>query len=479
VRLLKNFLFLSGAEFISKLVSFAAFAYLARTFGPDGYGFIEFGGAALMCAGLIVDQGFGQYGAREIARNPLDTVALTAEVIAARSFLSLGAYGGIAAVALLTDRPPVVTQLLLVYGLSLFVMPFLLQWVFQGHERMGTAAAVQLVRQGVFAAAVFLLVRGALHIWLVPLAEMAGVCAAAVYCLWMYRRRFGNPFPTRLHLSRRLLREGIPIGLSQMFWVVKMFGATVILGLVATADDLGYFAAAMRIMIALHTFVWLYYFNLLPSLSRAWQQGNRQFAALIGRSLHSVAWIGAGATILWVITAPAAVSAMYGAEFSAAGTPLQWLAGMCLMAAINGHYRFALIASGKQAVEMVTAVLGAVAAAALIPVGYASGGLKGAAIGLCAAEFIVWVSAWWYSRRKLPIGNHGSLLIRPLLGAATVSGMLWLLPVSSPVARAVLAGGVITALAIALDVAVRDQFRKLLRRRRPSLIVKSMPEVTR
>ena len=53
-----------------------------------------------------------------------------------------------------------------------------------------------------------------------------------------------------------------------------MFGSTLIIGLVATAEDTGYFAGAMRILIALHTFVWLYYFNLLPSLSRSWAAGH-------------------------------------------------------------------------------------------------------------------------------------------------------------------------------------------------------------
>src|SRR5215470_6824792 len=41
MKLVKNFLSLAGAEVISKLVTFAAFAYLARVAGPDGFGYLE------------------------------------------------------------------------------------------------------------------------------------------------------------------------------------------------------------------------------------------------------------------------------------------------------------------------------------------------------------------------------------------------------------------------------------------------------
>jgi O-antigen/teichoic acid export membrane protein len=153
---------------------------------------------------------------------------------------------------------------------------------------------------------------------------------------------------------------------------------------------------------------------------------------------------------------------------------------MCAMAAISGHYRFGLIASGRQTAEMVTAALGAVSAAILIPIGYAKIGPEGAAMALCVAELIVWVSSWWCSHQMLGLRGHGKLLIRPILAAAFTAGMLSLLPVSFWAAQALLVGVLITALAFALDVVVRDEFRSLLlvRRRRPEWLSKRLPEAT-
>jgi PST family polysaccharide transporter len=334
-QLVGNFLSLAGAETASKLVTMAAFAYVARVAGPDGLGYIEFAAAVLLCAGLVVEQGFGPYGAREIAHAPQRTAELVSEIVAARAVLAAVAYVAVVAFALAFDRPPVLTRLLLVYGMSLLAMPLLLPWVFQGHDAMRVVATAQVVRQTVFAAVIFLCVRGPAQIWLVAVAELAGVCSAVAYGLRAYRRRFRQAPRIRFRVSGHLFREGVPIGLSQMFWVVRMSGATLMLGVIATPAEVGYFAAALRIFIALHTFVWLYFFNLLPSLARAWALADGGFAGLLARSLHATAWIGLVAGLLWVRGAGGRDRRVREA-FLPAAAPLQWLAAVCTVAALSG-----------------------------------------------------------------------------------------------------------------------------------------------
>ncbi|MGH9801886.1 MAG: oligosaccharide flippase family protein, partial [Blastocatellia bacterium] len=391
--LFKNFLSLAGAEIAAKALTFAAFAYLARVSGPDGFGYIEFAAAAVMCAGLIVEQGFNPFGAREIAKSPERTEALVSEIVLVRLVLAVGLYVALVIFALVFDRAAVQARLLLVYGLSLLAMPLLLQWVFQGHDRMRTVAAIQVVRQLIFAALVFALVHNAQQIWRVGLAETIGLASAAAFGAWSYRRQLNGRIRLRWKFSPQLLREGMTIGLSQIFWVVKMSGATLILGLIAAPEDVGYFGGAMRILMALHTFVWLYFFNLLPSLSRAWVANDGSFAALTARSLRVVALLAVIGAGIWVAVAPTVVRVVYGQAFAPAGIALQWFAGVCAVAAISGHYRFGLIAAGYQTAEMVTSLIGAIAAVVLIPVGYFTASVGGAAAGLFVGEVLIWGSA--------------------------------------------------------------------------------------
>jgi O-antigen/teichoic acid export membrane protein len=408
VSLIKNFASLTGAEAFSKLITFVAFAYLARICGPSGFGTIEWSAAILMCASLIVDQGFSAYGAREIAKEPARTPDLIAEIVTARFLLAFIGYAAIVIFALIFVHKQLVINLLLVYGLSLWALPLLFQWVFQGHDRMKLVALTQIVRQTVFVAVVITFVRKSDDLLFVGIAEVVGVAFAAMLSVWMYKRYFGGRLNLRPILSAKLFREGVPIGVSQMFWVIRMFGATLILGLVATAEDTGYFAGAMRILIALHTFVWLYYFNLLPSMSRAWIIGQEEFSELIRNSMRMVMLASAGIGVVWVFIAPLIMTSVYGQSFSNGGRALQWMAGVWVAAALSGHYRFGLIAAGQQKKEMTTSALGAVAALVFIPLGYLKSGPGGAAAALCFTELTVLLTTWLIARRKL-FGSHSNI----------------------------------------------------------------------
>lgn len=399
--LFKNYLSLVVAEGFSKLIVFAAFAYLARLFGPANFGYIEWAGAVLMCAGLLVDQGFSAYGAREIAKNPLQTARLVMEIVTARFLLSTIGYFTISLFALWLIKEKVIVQLLLIYGLSLWSLPVMLQWVFQGHDRMYLVALIQVVRNTIFAIIVFAFVRSANGLLLVAVAEVSAVTCAALFSLWLYRRNFPSEMRLRPALSIKLFREGAIIGISQMFWIVKMFGATLVVGLVATAEETGYFAGALRILIALHAFVWLYYLNLLPSLSRAWVQGGEKFSELIRNSMRIVLLISLLGGIIWVLTAPFVMTIAYGQNFSGGSGALQWMAGAFVAIAISGHFRYGLIAAGYQNQEMLASILGAIVAGVLIPLGYFKAGTSGAAAGLCLADITILLFTWLISRRLL------------------------------------------------------------------------------
>jgi O-antigen/teichoic acid export membrane protein len=148
---------------------------------------------------------------------------------------------------------------------------------------------------------------------------------------------------------------------------------------------------------------------------------------------------------------------------------------------LSGHYRYGLIAADRQTTELMTAAAGAVVVAVLVPVGYSERGPEGAAMGLVVADIVVWVSAWWFGRRRLGLNKNGRLLVRPALAALFVSGLLWSLPVSSWVAQAIIAGVSMTALAFLIDARVRNQFYELraARGRAGQLLGKQLPEVTR
>lgn len=347
---------------------------------------------------LLVDQGFSSFGAREIARSPSETQRLVIEVLTARFLLAAVGFILITvfAVVFVPDRS--VQLLLIVFGLSLWFLPLMLQWVFQGHDQMHLVAIAQIIRQSIFVIAVFAFVQSGKDLVWVGAAEVLAVATAAVFTVVIFKTRFKGKIFVRPRLSIRSFRDAAPIGISQLLWVSKMFGAVFVIGLVANPTDVGYFAGAMRIYVAVHTFVWLYYYNLLPSMSRSWQSGPEHLTALINRSMKIVAIAAAIGVLVWILAAPMMITAAYGAEFLPGATALQWMAGACALAAVNGHYRFGLIAAGRQGKEMLAMALGSITAVTLLPVAYINWGLGGAGAVLFFAEFLILVSSVSFAR---------------------------------------------------------------------------------
>ncbi len=446
IRLARNFITLAGAELASKILTFITFAYLARMLGVIEFGYVEFAVAVSLCAGLIVDLGFAPYGAREIAKDSGRTRDLVSDIVVARGLLACSAYGVVLVIAFVMDLAPPLRSLLILYGLSLFPMCLLLQWVFQGYDRMQTVAMANVLRQVLFAVVVLALLRSAERLWLVAVAEIVAVTGSAAYCLWAYRKHLKLNLRLRLHLSKQLFLEGIPIGLSQIFWALRLYGGTLILGLIVEkeqAGDVGLFGGALRILIAAHTFVWLYYYNLLPSFSRAWRKCPEDLRRIAHRSMHVVAWGSSALGLCWLLLAPRLMTLAYGDEFHKGGIVLQWLAAVCILAALSGNARFALVAANRQTLGMIAAGVGAAVTFVLIPIGYHQFGLTGAALGLVAAETVASVAAWWFAHRTLQLTGQSRCLVSPAFATVLASFILWLVPVSSDIAQCVIAVGVL------------------------------------
>jgi O-antigen/teichoic acid export membrane protein len=383
-RLAINYFFLSVGEFTAKLLTFASFSYLARVLGPVSYGFLEFTLAVMVFFTLPADLGLGAYGAREIARHPERASRLLHEITGLRMLLALGSMVGLGVFIFFLHKSADLKLLLVLYGVSLLGGPFLLQWFFQAHDQMHWVGLASIVRQAGFAIAVFLICRHGIPLVTIGFIECASVAAVAVFCLYVTRRRmrFAWPWPD-LHVARLMghVQEAAPIGLTEVAWAFMWYFCTVLLGFIFTDASLGWFGASHRALMALHTFVWLYFFNLLPSISRCVALPHEQLLELMHRSLRFAAWIGLFGAALLTVVSPQLLTLIYGPAFRAASHSFAILAWMLPVAMLSGHHRYILIAYNRQGQLLACTALSAAAAVVL---GFALVPLYGGPGAACA-----------------------------------------------------------------------------------------------
>ena len=367
-RLAINFLYLSGGELAAKLLTFASFSYLARILGPSGYGIVEFTLAVMVFFSLPIDWGLSWYGAREIAREPGRATRLLHDVTGLRVYLTLLSMLGLGIFILLLNKGSELKALLALYGLSLLAGPFLTQWFFQAHDQMYWVGIASIVRQTGFAGLIFLACRRGTSLVYIGGFECVSVTIVAVYCLYVvrYKMRFDWPWPD-LRLTRLLghLREAAPIGLNELAWASMWYFCTVLLGFLFTDFSLGWFGASHRVLMALHTFVYLYFFNLLPSMSRCVLLPKEKLLELMDRSVRFAAWTGLFAAGLLTAVAPQLLTAVYGPSFKGASHSFVILVWMLPVAMLSGHHRYILIAYSCQKRLLYCTSLSAAAAVVL------------------------------------------------------------------------------------------------------------------
>jgi PST family polysaccharide transporter len=441
-RLVRDYAALSAGEFLSKIAGFVAFAYLARVLAPEGYGAVEFAVALTMVGALIVDFGLGPIGAREITEHPDRARGLVASISAARLALAGVALPFVAITAYAVADPGPARGVALLYAVALLGVPWTLNWLFQGLDLMPWVAPAQLLRMGVFALGAVLLVRGPDQLLQVGWIEIASVGTMAAYFVIVATYHGKGASPAFRHAPiRRLLREAAPIGGSQLLWSLNQYLPTAAVALLLGAAPVGYYGAAHRVLMALGSFVWLYFFSLYPSLVRATRDAGA-FRAITDQSFRLAAWIGILLAMVLGLLATPLCRLVYGEAFGDSGLPLAVLVWALPVGLLSGHARFSLIGSGNQWREMLSQAGGVLVtlafAVGLIPVW----GLVGAALSVVASAVTVWALAHHAARAVLPPLPGLRSLWRPAVTAIVALSAALALPLESPALRASLAATV-------------------------------------
>ena len=187
---------------------------------------------------------------------------------------------------------------------------------------------------------------------------------------------------------------------------------------------LGWFGASHRAVMALHTFVWLYFFNLLPSISRCVGLPAGQLLDLMDGSIRLIAWTGLFGAALLTALAPEVLGILYGQNFRGAAASFSILVWMLPIAMLSGHYRYMLIAYRLQNRLLRCTVISAVVAVglgfALVPL---YGGI-GAAWALLIANAVNLLLVWNAVRELVAVIPLRALLTAPL-GALLFSGIVY------------------------------------------------------
>ena len=422
-----RYLTLFGGETFSKLCVMAAFAYLAHVLSPADYGIVEQALAITVFFVLSVESGMGLYGARVVAAAPERIPTLVSRVMLLRVLLGVPAFAIIIAVSYYYRFAGL--GILAVNGLAVLLTPFLTQWVFQGLRQMHWVATGAALRNFTFVALVVTLIRPGSDIRLVAVAEVCGIGVLALVNSYLLFGRLRVRLDGRdvIAGTRQLLGDVWSMGLSDFTWACLWYSPALIVGWAGTGgpEQVAWIAAAVRVVLAVHTFVFLYFFNLLPNLAKELSAGLDGWRDLTRRSMATSLWPAGLIAVGGTLIAPVMIPLVFGNAFEAAVLPFQIAIWMIPATWFSGHFRFSLIAAGQQRWEFaVSAATAGVTVGAGVFLSHLHGS-AGAAAALLLGGVVNAAFAVVASHRYIGPVPIGSSVFPALLATGIALGVGW------------------------------------------------------
>lgn len=250
---LKNTIMLYGLTAAKLIFPLLTLPYLTRVLSVDTYGTVTYVKSIMQYFQLFVDFGFMLSGTKDIVQAANDKGKLretVSEIFFARLIL-----GGISLVLilLLIIALPILREnafyTLLSFG-SVFCSIFLFDYLFRGLEKMQIITIRYVVMRGISTVLTFVLVHGNGDMLWIPVLDIIGSLAAAVW-VTCERRMLG----IRLCLpsisrAMKKLRESAVYFASNL--ATTVFGAltTVLIGIFMSTTDVAYWSVSMQLVSA-------------------------------------------------------------------------------------------------------------------------------------------------------------------------------------------------------------------------------------
>lgn len=424
-RIARNALALAGSHGVTMTLNFVAWAHLAQTLAPEGFGVLGFGTALLAYFSVIVQLGFDAVAVREGARDPARVPELAGTVTALRLLLSLVSILAYAALVWALPRPPEMRLALLVQGVSLVALATRLGWVFQAIEKMEALAARDVATAVLNAAAVLVLVRRPDQI---VLAAALTACVPLVGNAWLwvaYHRVFGR---LRLRANRAawmaLLRPALPLAASAFLIEIYLRLDQVMLEFLYSTASVGLYSAAVRLVIIAQVPGLIAYGAYFPTLAAAHGDMDRMRAS--GRTMARVLIaIGLAVAVAGPWLAADALAFAFGDAYTSAAPALAVLLVNVGVVYVNMTVGTPLMAWDLQKPYMWAVLGGALVNVALNVVLIPPYGLVGAAVATLASETTVCLGLcrlYYRATGELPFRSAGHAALVAV--AATVPAAL-------------------------------------------------------
>lgn len=400
-RIFLNIRALALARVATLLSGLVTTAWTARALGPDAFGILGFGTSMLAYAALFVNLGLSTYAVREIARDRDRARELAEQVLTLRVLLALLVGGLYALVVLTLDKPWLVKAVLLVQAVQLLGNALVLDFVYQATERMGVIAVREIGTALGIMVAMLTLVRGPGDVVIAAAIAGGSFAVNAALMLVRYRRDFGGLRPRAdLAAWRAILTAAAPMAVSVFAWAIFSHLDLVMLGFLVPQAEVGWYAAAVKLLVLALTAGNIVMSAFMPQLAAAYGDTERMRERMRDYATTMLS-VGALVSAGGIALAPAILGTIFGPAYAPAADALRLLMVSVAVVHVNMVLGNPLLVWHRQTAYMTAILTGGAVNAALNAVLIPRWGIEGAAVATVVAELTAMAGLAWHHRRAV------------------------------------------------------------------------------
>lgn len=449
-----------GGYFAGIALALLSIPFLTRHLGVDDFGRYVTVLSLIAIAGLVSDAGLTVVGVREyVMRDATARARLVRNLVGLRALIAtIGTCGAtVFALAAGFNAAMVIGTALAGVGLVLTVIQRTYTVPLQSDLRLGLVTALDLARQALTVIAILaLIVAGAGLVEFLAVPVPVGLALVAATTLAMRRRSVVRP-AFDVDEWRYLTREAVPVAIASTIGSFFYRSAIIMMALIGTPEETGYFSASFRIIEAIIMVPGLVTAAAFPIIVRAAHDDRERLAYSLQRLFDIGVILGTWTAMCVVLGAGPAIEFVGGSDFEPA-VPVLRVQGI----AVASSYLVAVWATGLWALREQRAlawanVVGVGMAVALTAALIPSSGALGAAIAMTIVEALLAAIYAFVLMRSRPHLRPSLMVVPKSLAAATPAVALWFAPLPD-IVNVVLA----TALFYVLLLVLRGMPREVM-----------------
>jgi O-antigen/teichoic acid export membrane protein len=376
---------------VTVLMSVVSSALLFRHLGPGVTGdYVKVVSLVTLCGGFT-DAGLSAIGVRELATRDeegrralmralsgLRLLLATLGVALAVAFAAVAGYGGrLVAGAAIVGVAMILTVMQDTYAINL-----------TAKLRIGWVAAGDLLRVGVLATAIVALVLAGAGLLPFYAASVPAALASAILLGALVRHEVPLLPTFRPRAWRGLLHDTLSYALATAVTAVYFRVAIVVVSLVTSSRQTGYFSVSFRVIEVLVSVPGLLVGVAFPIFARAAREDRARLEYAVGRVTDALWILGLGVVLVLVVGAPFLIAVVGGVHFRPSVGVLR-IEGLATVATFVGAcWGYALLSLNRLREILLASLLALALTIVLNSILATSGGARGAAVATMASEYV-------------------------------------------------------------------------------------------